>query len=135
MASPLTKPIPAPIAPSGPAAQAPLLGRKTARGFAWLVAQTLGTRMASAVEQIILAWLLLPQDFGLVALAYTVTQFIDIVQQAGLRDVLIQRQAHFNYWANPAFWMSAVMGLAASLLMAAAAPLAASLYKAPQLTP
>lgn len=109
------------------------LGAKTARGMLWLVGQTLGSKIVSTVGQIVLAWLLLPTDFGLVALAYTVSAFANLVQQAGLKDILIQRQRHFRRWANAAFWMSLALSCVAGALMVIAAPFAARIYGAPGL--
>lgn len=100
----------------------------------WLVGQTLGSKAVGMLGQIVLAWFLLPADFGLVALAYTVSAFANLFQQAGLKEILVQRQKHFARWANAGFWMSLALSSAAGLIMAGAAPLAARLYHAPGLT-
>ena len=78
--------------------------------------------------QVVLAWLLLPEDFGLIGLAYTVTAFTTLIQQAGVREVLIHRHRHFHRWATPAFWMSLATGVLAGLMMAGAAPFVAMAY-------
>src|SRR5437870_1122481 len=70
------------------------VGRRTARGFAWLTAQTLGAKAVGFVGQIILAWYLAPDDFGLVGLALTVAAFAGLIQQAGLKEILIHRHRH-----------------------------------------
>lgn len=104
------------------------LGRTTARGFAWLMGQTVGSKLVSLASQVILARLLLRDDYGLVGLAYTVLAFTTIIQQAGFREILIQRQQRFRRWANAAFWMSLSLGLAAAALTTAIAPIAAHFY-------
>ncbi|MCC7351651.1 MAG: oligosaccharide flippase family protein [Phycisphaerales bacterium] len=109
------------------------LGRAAARGFSWLLGQTLGTKAINTVANIVLAWLLAREDFGLIGLAYTVTTFISVLRQAGLREILIHRNTHFNRWANPVFWMSFFLGTAAMVLTCGAIPLAQRLYDAPQL--
>lgn len=111
------------------------LGQQTLRGFTWLMIQSVGTKLVGLVGQVILAWLLRPQDFGAIGLAYTVSTFAGLIQQAGLIEVLVQRQAKFRYWANIVFWMAMTAGLISALVMVIAAPLAASGYKNPQVAP
>ena len=83
--------------------------------------------------QIILAWYLVPDDFGQLGLALTVTAFASLLQNAGIREILIHRQKRFASWANPAFWMSAFTGLLAGGFIVAVAPVAAAAYHNPQL--
>ena len=112
---------------------APALGQTAARGFSWLLGQTVGTKIINLGVQVLLAWLLVPQDFGLIGLAYTVVSFISTLQQAGLSQILIHRQKHFHRWANPVFWLSVCLGIAAMALILAAIPLATRLYEEPKL--
>lgn len=109
------------------------LGHRTARGFAWLVAQSVGDKLAVAAGQILLAWLLDPKDFTLVTLVYTVTTFASVFQAAGLREVLMARHNGFHLWANAVFWMSLTIGLVAMGLTAGVAPLASNYYGRPEL--
>jgi O-antigen/teichoic acid export membrane protein len=104
------------------------LGRRTFSGMIWLAAQTLGTKLAGLISQLVLAWLLQPADFGLVGLALTVTAFATLIQQAGLNEILVQRSKHFARWGNVAFWMSLTLAVSASAIMLIVAPLAAHLY-------
>ncbi len=83
--------------------------------------------------QLIVASILLPRDYGVVALAYSVTAFTGILQKDGLREILVSRRSQFDRFANAAFWMSLATGLTVSLLTVAAAPLAAHVYKLPKL--
>ena len=61
--------------------------------------------------QIMLAWYLMPADFGMIGLALTVSGFAGLAQQTGAREILIRRQANFRRWVTPAFWMSLSAGL------------------------
>jgi len=99
-----------------------------------LVVQTVGSRVVSLGAQLVLAWLLVPDDFGLLAMAYTVLGFASIIQNFGLREILIQRQRRFKVWSGAAFWLALTTGLAAGLLMSVAAPLVAVIYDEPDLT-
>jgi len=37
------------------------LARRTAHGFVWLMAQTIGSKLVGMAGQIVLAWLLMPE--------------------------------------------------------------------------
>lgn len=109
------------------------LARRTAHGFIWLMAQTIGSKLVGMAGQVVLAWLLMPDDMGLWAKASIIMGFSSLVQTAGLRETLIHRQRNYHLWANSAFWMSVVLGLCGALLMAAAAWPAAYYFKEPRL--
>ena len=98
-----------------------------------MLAQTIGSKVVGFLGQIVLAWLLVPEEFGLVSLALVIMSFAGIVQQSGVREVLIRRHAHFGRWENSAFWLSIASGLAALVLVVAAAPIAEMVFAAPGL--
>ncbi len=109
------------------------IGHKTARGFFWLMGQGVADKIVTLIGQVALARLLTKEDFKLVALTYTVTTFATLLQQAGIGQVLIQRHGRFHLWSTSAFWMSLMIGLAAGLATAAAAPAVATFYNEPAL--
>ncbi len=109
------------------------LGNKTFQGFAWMLLSSFGIKAVTLGCQLVLAWILLPADFGLVALAYSVTAFTAVIQRNGLREILVQRAPRFAEYANSAFWLSLVIGITVTFLTLAAAPLAAHIYKQPEL--
>jgi PST family polysaccharide transporter len=109
------------------------LGHQAAVGFAWLLVQTLSVKLATVAGQIVLARLLAPKDFGLVALAYSVITFISIFQSSCVREILIQREKEFRVLAGPAFWLSLVVGSIISVLIVGFAPAAARLFQQPEL--
>lgn len=109
------------------------VGRSTMVGFVWLLAQTIATKGVNLGSQILLANLLLPADYDLIALAYTVTMLSGLLQQAGLREVLIHRRGDVRELANAACWMSFATGSAAGLLNCALAPAAVWFYARPEI--
>ncbi len=110
------------------ATESPLIQR-TARGFLWMLSQTIGVKIINVAGQIILArYLLTKQDFGLYALALTISAFGGLFQQAGLNTILIHRGKEFDRWATPAFWMSTAYGMFGAVFMLACAPLAQRMY-------
>lgn len=111
----------------------PALKAQATRGAFWLVLQALLAKGVAALGNLALAWLLMPEDFGLIAMAYTVTAFTSLLQSAGLREVLVQRHKRFELWATPGFWMAVTLGLAMGLATLIAAPIAARVYGDPRL--
>lgn len=90
-----------------------------AQGVMFLL--TLGATM-------ILARLLTPSDFGLVAMVLAVTAFAAQFKDLGLSQATIQRAAITDAQVSTLFWINAALGLALTLLTAAAAPLLARYY-------
>lgn len=111
------------------------MGDHAARGFVWLAGQTVLLRVITLVGQLVLAYYLTKEQFGDVGLALTVHAFATILQQGGINEILVQRQARLSRWSNPAFWMSLMLGLVSGGLVAASAPLAATIYNDPDVVP
>jgi len=111
------------------------LGRHTAHGFAWMVLQTLLTKGVAILGTAVTGWYLTQHDFALVGLSYSVASFPNLIRDAGLQQILVQRQKHLRRWIGPVFWMSTTLGLTASIGMCIAAPFAARLYKEPAMLP
>ncbi len=104
------------------------LTAQAASGFLWTIVQTLGSKAVGMLGQIILARLLLPRDFGLVALSIIAVSFASVIRQTGIQQILIQRHKHFRRWANPAFWLELGMGSATAAILALASPIAAAVF-------
>ncbi len=104
-------------------------------GLIWLVAQTLGTRTASILSQILLARLLSPATFGAVGLVYGLTTIASALANFGVDTVLLQRHKTLPLWISPGFWTSAGLGLVGFAVTAAAAPFAAALYHSADFVP
>jgi PST family polysaccharide transporter len=93
-----------------------------------MLTQTLGTKAINLLANIALAWLLLEEDFGLVGLAYSFMVIAAVLQTGAIEDVLAHRHASFRRWSSPAVWMSLTMGFGNTLILLAAAPVAAAIY-------
>lgn len=111
------------------------LGGHAARGFAWLGVQSIVEKFASGIGQIVLAWLLVPESFKLVGLTYTVTVFASLLQSAGIREVLQQRQKRLDVWTTPAFWLSTTFGLLSGIAIVLLSGWAANFYQQVGLQP
>lgn len=119
--------------PSPPAS--PALGKHTARGFAWMLAQTVLTKGSGLAGQIIAAHFLVPHDFHLISLVYIVICVPALIKDAGLQTILVQRQRHLRRWIGPVFWMSLVLAIVSSAIMLACGPIGARVFNEPILVP
>ncbi len=93
----------------------------------------LSLKLLGLVVQFILAWLLGPDAFGAWALTIPVMTLSDLIRTSGAREILVSRQKAFKIWAGPAFWISAVMGLVASIFTASLAYPMSRIYDRPEL--
>jgi len=83
----------------------------------------------------ILARLLMPEDYGLVALASIVTELAAILNTISLSAILIQRKRLARIQCDTVFWFMTGLGVVASLVIALGAPLFASLLGDERITP
>jgi PST family polysaccharide transporter len=105
------------------------LTRRTARGMGWAYASYVAGRLLVLVVTAILARLLTPDEFGLVALALTFTAFLDMIQDLGLAEALIIVDEHeVEVRAQTAFLAMAGFGVVLAGITAALGPLAAGFF-------
>jgi O-antigen/teichoic acid export membrane protein len=94
-----------------------------------MIGQSLCTKLLSIFGQVALAYILLPEDFAAISLAYTVSAFARILESAGLREVLVHRDSDFENWSSSVFWLSLLLGSLSSLFMLISARFAADVYQ------
>lgn len=104
------------------------VGERARKGFTLLALRSLVSRILAPLGQIVLARLLLPEDYGVIGLAYTVTTFAAVLQTSGVREILVRRYSHFRRWHNAAFWLALSLGILSSAVILIAAPMAGRFY-------
>src|SRR5467141_4045970 len=109
------------------------LGRRALRGGFVSVAMQYGNGALQIVAAVILARLLVPEDFGLVAIVTVLTSFAPLLIDFGLGDATVQRSKITRGQVNSLFWLSSGIGLAVAVVVAACSPLIAWLYGEPRL--
>jgi PST family polysaccharide transporter len=87
------------------------------------------------IGAIVLARLLAPEDFGLVAIVTVVTSFAPLLIDFGLGDATTQRKDITQGQVSSLFWLSSGIGLATALVVASCGPLIASIFGDPRLAP
>lgn len=85
------------------------------------------------LSAIVLARLLMPEDFGLVAMVTTVTGFLRVFKDAGLSTATIQKAEITHAQVSNLFWINVGVSAGLSLLVAATAPLIAWFFREPRL--
>lgn len=112
------------------------LGTRTLRGMVWAYSSYVGGRILILVSTAILARLLTPEDFGIVALAITFMALLDGLTDLGLGPALvIQREEDLYQRAETTFVGSIAIGASLSLAVLALSPFVASFFDAPELQP
>lgn len=105
------------------------------RGAAWLAASRALINLIGFASTLVLARLLLPEDFGLVAIAGTVIAIVGSVTDIPLSAALIQHANPERGHFDSAWTLSALRGALLGLVLAAAATPITTLYGDPRLSP
>lgn len=108
---------------------------RTLVGAGWMILWRVATRLLGFVSTLVLARVLLPADFGLVAIAMTYLAAFDAFSIFGLQDAIIRAPEYDRAMMDTAFTLSVLRGLANTLVIAATAPLAAHFFDEPRLVP
>ena len=106
---------------------------KAIRGIPWTFLTLAGSRFVQIAGTVVLARLLVPEDFGLVALALTISIFLGLVASLGLGGVFVVEQDLSEREKGTYLTMFLLMGAAFAVVMAALSPLAARFFHEPQL--
>ncbi len=108
---------------------------RCARGGAALAVGSVVERAARFARNVILARLLAPEEFGVMAIVIAVSGFFDALTEVGVRQAVVQnRRGDTDGFLNVAWWFSAVRGVGLYLVGYAIAPLAARFYADESLT-
>ena len=109
------------------------LKSKTLRGgLAKVVAQGI-TLLLRVGALVILARLLEPKDFGLVAMVVALTGVLNLFRDFGLSTATVQSTTVTNDQLSTLFWLNVLVGTVLAFITIAAAPIIASFYGEPSL--
>ena len=92
---------------------------------------TAGISMASVV---VLARLLTPEDYGIVAMVTAITGFVNLFRELGLSGATIQTRNITHDQVSSLFWINVGLGAVITLIIAASGPILSWFYHKPQLT-
>src|SRR5262245_4353847 len=120
---------------SAPASPIPALGRRAARGAAWIAFSFGATQVIAMATNLLLARVLSPQDFGLVAMANLLLAFVGPFHDSGLLPAFVALKERVRESAATIAWSTPVTGLAVAAVTVLAAPLAGLLFARPDVVP
>ena len=110
------------------------LNKKIARGIAWMGALKVFMRAISVVSTVILARLLTPTDFGLIAMAMSIIALLELTTAFSFDVPLIQKQQAERGHFDTAWTLNLLFHLLLALLLVALARPAAGFYGEERLT-
>ncbi|ACZ32105.1 polysaccharide biosynthesis protein [Xylanimonas cellulosilytica DSM 15894] len=120
--------------PTGPSPEGGLARRATA-SVAWSASQQWVIRITGLVTVAILARVLSPADFGVVAVAMSVLTLVHLLADMGFATYLVQAQDPSRRTLSTAFWYSVAAGTALTVGLVLLAPLLAQLLDTPEVIP
>lgn len=107
---------------------------RTTRAAQWRFAGSAVGAISQLVVGVLLARLLTPADFGVMALAWVVLGLARPLGDLGIGGAVVQRAALTERHVRTAFTFSVLLGLSAATALAATAPLAAAALRDPRVT-
>jgi PST family polysaccharide transporter len=106
---------------------------KAIRGVPWTVLSYAGGRLISILTMLVLARLVAPADFGLLALASLATNFLYWIADMGFSGALVLDQDLDERGKGTLLTLMLLSGLLAGLIALALSPVAAAAFDAPRL--
>ncbi len=106
------------------------LRKKTISGALWKFCERVSGQIVSFIVTIILARLLMPEDYGIIALVSVFITICDKLVVSGFATSLIQKKDADNLDFSTVFFFSVAMGLTLYALLFFCAPLIADFYSA-----
>ncbi|MBE0447286.1 MAG: MOP flippase family protein [Actinobacteria bacterium] len=104
-------------------------------GIKWSLTSQFSRQGMQFATTIILARLLAPSDFGLKGMAMVVIGFVFLFKDLGTSAAIIQRKHLSEEFLSSIFWVNVVFGFFATGVLFMSAPVIASFYREPRVTP
>lgn len=111
------------------------LAQKTVRGGVTTMSAQALQFLLHTGSTMILARLLSPSDYGLVAMVTVITGFLAMFKDAGLNMATIQQENITRDQISTLFWINVIISAGLGLIIFASAPLVGLFYKRPELVP
>ncbi len=111
-----------------------MTGKKVISNFIWRLAERIGAQLVSVVVSIVLARLLAPSDYGVVALMNVFINILSVFISCGLASALIQKKNADDIDYSTVFYSQLVFCGIIYLLLFFAAPFISKFYNIPEMT-
>ena len=110
------------------------LKHKIVSGFLWQGLDRIGTQGLQLVISVILARLLMPEDFGVLAVMSVFVVLCQVFVDSGFSTALIQKKDADELDCNSVFYINLVMAASIYGILFLVAPLVAKFYNKPEIT-
>lgn len=110
-------------------------GQTVFSNFFWRFAERCGAQGISFIVSMVLARLLEPEMYGMIALVTVFTSILQVFVDSGMANALIQKKDADDLDFSTVFYFNFAVCVGLYVLMCAAAPWIAEFYKMPGLTP
>lgn len=110
------------------------LGKSIASSARWTIGLRLAERSIGLISTLILARILLPEDYGLVAMGTAIVGALEAIQAFGFEWAIIQRGTRDRRFLDTAWTLNVIFGVLTAALLCAAAPLAAAFFSEPRIS-
>lgn len=107
------------------------LKNKSVRAVLWSALEAVFKNGLQFLVSVILARLILPEEFGTIALLYLFTGLTAVFIDSGFSSALVQRQKASYVDECTVFWLNITLGITASALLWMTSPLIAQFYDKP----
>lgn len=111
------------------------LAQRATRGAALMLAARASGTVAAIAATAVLARLVAPAEFGVVAIVLSAFALARCLEEIGLGEATVQRAEINDAQVSTLFWLNAALGLALSTVFALASPLVAALLGRPETAP
>lgn len=111
------------------------LRNKTLTGLAWTFMERTGTRVVSFVISIILARILMPEDYGVIAIVLVFVNICDVFVHGGMGMALVQSSNTDERDYSSVFWISLCMSFILYGILYVVAPMISRFFTMPILIP
>ena len=108
------------------------LGRRAAHGVLAVGTGQAARILLQIASVVVLARLISPRDYGLVAMVTAIVGIGEILREMGLSSAAVQSRSLTRAQRDNLFWISAAAGLLVAVVVALAAPLLVVLYGQPE---
>lgn len=100
----------------------------------WVTISTFGKTALQFMQVVVLARLLTPADFGLVAIVITIVSFLQGLSDLGMSNGIIHHRDITQRELSSVYWLNLMMASALSLFIAVCSPFVSLFYNEPRLT-
>jgi O-antigen/teichoic acid export membrane protein len=111
------------------------LETRTVLSIGWSATSQIAQLLMTLLVLAILARLLTPNDFGLIAMVTVFSSFVAIFSNFGLSSAIVQKKEVNEGTLSSTFWINVGLGALLTIAFAASAPLIAAFFAEPRLTP